>query len=669
MRDVATLLEALPYIRQFHGKTVVIKYGGAAMTEPELKEEFARDVVLLKYVGMNPVIVHGGGPEITAYMERLDLPVQFVDGLRVSDTETVQIAKMVLVGKVNKDIVLLINRHGQPAVGLCGDDGLLFRAVRQAAPSGQDIGFVGRIEHVDVDVLNHVAQDYIPVVASVGADREGNSYNINADEAAGAVARALCAHKVMFLTDVAGWMRDPGDPDVARVARERRRGRRGSARRRRRHAAEARRLSGGHSRGRLLSAHRRRPGAPQPAARVVHRRRPGHHDRIRVAVSLSDLQQLERDYAIPTYVRNPVEFVRGSGTRLWDVDGNEYLDFLAGISVLNVGHCHPRIVAAVQDQAAKLTHVTNLYYTEPAMRLSGRLAQSSLGGKVFLCNSGAEANEAAIKLARRHRAGGGIVVFQGGFHGRTYGALSATPQETKQAPFAPLVPGFTVVPKDPEALARAVDDTTAAVLLEPIQGETGIHPLSEELLSAAREACDRTGAILIFDEIQTGMGRTGTLWAYEQTTVTPDAMTSAKALGGGLPIGALITSPALGDTFQPGDHGSTFAGGPLAARAALEALDICSDPQLLANVIRLGEHFAGALTQVPYVREVRGRGLMVAIDLADGVDAAAIARRALLEQRLVVNATGPGTIRLEPPLIVSEEELDEAAARLFAISP
>ncbi len=386
-------------------------------------------------------------------------------------------------------------------------------------------------------------------------------------------------------------------------------------------------------------------------------------------MSLSDLQQLERDYAIPTYVRNPVEFVRGSGTRLWDVDGNEYLDFLAGISVLNVGHCHPRIVAAVQDQAAKLTHVTNLYYTEPAMRLSGRLAQSSLGGKVFLCNSGAEANEAAIKLARRHRAGGGIVVFQGGFHGRTYGALSATPQETKQAPFAPLVPGFTVVPKDPEALARAVDDTTAAVLLEPIQGETGIHPLSEELLSAAREACDRTGAILIFDEIQTGMGRTGTLWAYEQTTVTPDAMTSAKALGGGLPIGALITSPALGDTFQPGDHGSTFAGGPLAARAALEALDICSDPQLLANVIRLGEHFAGALTQVPYVREVRGRGLMVAIDLADGVDAAAIARRALLEQRLVVNATGPGTIRLEPPLIVSEEELDEAAARLFAISP
>ncbi|MGI8413476.1 MAG: acetylglutamate kinase, partial [Solirubrobacteraceae bacterium] len=212
MRDIATLLEALPYIREFHGRTVVIKYGGAAMIDPALQEEFARDVVLLKYVGMNPVIVHGGGPEITSYMERLNLPVRFVDGLRVSDAATVEVVKMVLVGKVNKDIVLLLGRHGQPAIGLCGDDGLLFGASRQPAPSGEDIGFVGRIERVEVDVLNHVAQDYIPVVASVGADREGNSYNINADEAAGALARALEAYKIMFLTDVAGWLRDPADP-------------------------------------------------------------------------------------------------------------------------------------------------------------------------------------------------------------------------------------------------------------------------------------------------------------------------------------------------------------------------------------------------------------------------------------------------------------------------
>jgi acetylglutamate kinase len=212
MRDVATLLEALPYIREFHGETVVIKYGGAAMTDPALKEDFARDVVLLKYVGMNPVVVHGGGPDITHYMERLGMEVKFVEGLRVSDEATVEVAKMVLVGKQNKDIVLRLGRHGQPAVGLCGDDGLLFTVKKRLA--GQtDVGFVGDIERVDADVLNHIAEDYIPVIASVGADHEGHSYNVNADAAAAAVARALGAFKVIFLTDVEGWRADPDDPE------------------------------------------------------------------------------------------------------------------------------------------------------------------------------------------------------------------------------------------------------------------------------------------------------------------------------------------------------------------------------------------------------------------------------------------------------------------------
>jgi len=212
MRDVGTLLEALPYIREFHGKTVVIKYGGAAMEDPQLREEFARDVVLLKYVGLNPIVVHGGGPEITGYMERLGLPVRFVGGLRVSDESTVEVAKMVLMGKVNKEIVMRLSRHGQPAVGLCGDDGTLFRVVRRAGPEGEDIGFVGRIERVNVGVIEHIASDYIPVIASVGADRDGHSYNVNADEAAGAVAGALGAYKVIFLTDVPGWLADPEDP-------------------------------------------------------------------------------------------------------------------------------------------------------------------------------------------------------------------------------------------------------------------------------------------------------------------------------------------------------------------------------------------------------------------------------------------------------------------------
>jgi acetylglutamate kinase len=214
--NVETLLEALPYIREFHGRTVVIKYGGAAMREEELREAFATDVVLLKYVGLNPVVVHGGGPDITAYMERLGMEVRFVDGLRVSDAETVEVAKMVLLGKVNSDIVLRLNRHGQPAVGLSGEDGTLFQVT--PVPNAEQVGFVGEIERVDVDVLNHIAADFIPVVASIGVDREGSSYNVNADEAAGKVAARLRAHKVIFLTDVEGWLADPDDPK-SRISR------------------------------------------------------------------------------------------------------------------------------------------------------------------------------------------------------------------------------------------------------------------------------------------------------------------------------------------------------------------------------------------------------------------------------------------------------------------
>ena len=382
-------------------------------------------------------------------------------------------------------------------------------------------------------------------------------------------------------------------------------------------------------------------------------------------MSLAELQALERDYLLPTYARFPVAFARGEGCRLWDDEGNEYLDFLAGISVCNAGHCHPDVVRAVQEQAGRLMHATNLYYTEPAMRLAQRLSRSSLGGRVFFTNSGAEANEAALKLVRKRRPGREVVVVTGAFHGRTYGALSATPQEAKQAPFAPLVPGFVVVPRDDvAALDAAVGEQTAAVLLEPVQGESGIWPLSDEVLRTARAACDRVGAALVFDEIQCGMGRTGTLWAYEQLGVKPDSLTTAKALGGGMPIGALVTSPELADVLAPGDHGSTFAGGPVVAAAALAALDVIDRPELLAGVHRLGARLAAGLHELPRVREVRARGLMQAIELDD---APGIARRALLEQRLIVNATGPTTIRLEPPLVVGEAEIDEAVRRLASL--
>jgi acetylornithine/succinyldiaminopimelate/putrescine aminotransferase len=296
------------------------------------------------------------------------------------------------------------------------------------------------------------------------------------------------------------------------------------------------------------------------------------------------------------------------------------------------------------------------------MRLAARLSASSLGGKVFFCNSGAEANEAAIKLVRKARRGGDVVVVHGAFHGRTFGALSATPQEAKQAPFAPLVPGFRAVAAEPAALRAAVDGDTAAVFVEAIQGEGGVHVLPGELLRAAREACDEHGAALVFDEVQCGMGRTGTLWAYEQTGVRPDAMTVAKALGGGLPIGALVTGERLADVFVAGDHGSTFAGGPVIASAALAALDVTDDEHLLGRVRELGQRLAAGLERLPHVLEVRGRGLLLACEL--DVQAPAVVRRALLEQRLVVNATGPTTLRLLPPLTIAEPDVDDALARL-----
>jgi predicted acetylornithine/succinylornithine family transaminase len=381
-------------------------------------------------------------------------------------------------------------------------------------------------------------------------------------------------------------------------------------------------------------------------------------------MTLAELQQLERESVVHSYARYPVEFVRGEGVRLWDADGNEYLDFLCGIGVTSLGHCHPRVVEAVREQVGRLMHTSNLFYTEPAMRLAARLSRSSLGGKVFFCNSGAEASEAAIKLARKARAAGDVVVIHGAFHGRTYGALSATPQESKQAPFAPLVPGFRAVAAEPDALRAAVDAHTAAVLLEPIQGESGVHMLSGEFLQTARELCDEHGAALIFDEVQCGMGRTGTLWAYEQTGVRPDAITSAKALGGGLPIGALITGERLADVFEPGDHASTFAGGPVIAAAALAALEQTDDPALLARVRELGLRLAAGLERLGHVHAVRGRGLMLACEL--DVEAPAVARRALLEQRLIVNATGPSTIRLLPPLIATDADVDEGLEKLSA---
>ena len=386
-------------------------------------------------------------------------------------------------------------------------------------------------------------------------------------------------------------------------------------------------------------------------------------------MSVEELRALEQRYAMPTYPRAPVEFVRGEGSRLWDAAGREHIDLFAGLSVHNAGHCHPRIVEAVREQVATLAGTSNLFYSAPAMRLTERLVELSLGGRAFLCNSGAEANECAIKLVRRRAHARGIerpeiVVLDGAFHGRTLATLAATPRLAREDLFGPLPAGFIPVAReDPGALSDAVGERTAAVMIEPIQGEAGVHPISDDVLIAAREACDRAGALLVFDEIQTGMGRTGTLWAYESLPVRPDVMTSAKALGGGLPVGACMTAPAVGEGLTLGEHGSTFAGGPVGARAALAALDVLGDAEVLAAVRKREAELREALAGHGSVTEIRGRGLMIALALAEGVEAAAVAEAAL-ERGVVVNAPNPETIRLLPPLTIERELLAEGLGRL-----
>lgn len=370
------------------------------------------------------------------------------------------------------------------------------------------------------------------------------------------------------------------------------------------------------------------------------------------------------------YARFGVEFVRGEGALLYDVDGNEYLDLLSGIGVNSVGHCHPSVVAAIREQAGRLVHASNLFWTAPAEQLARRLVRLSFGDRVFFSNSGAEANEAAIKLARAYagssgRPGREIVVLEGAFHGRTMGALSATPQEEKQAPFAPLAGGFRTAPRDDHAaLTAAVGEQTCAVMIEPVQGESGVRPIDDAVLVAAREACDAVGALLIFDEVQCGMGRTGSLFAYEQTPVTPDVMTLAKALGGGLPIGATVATEACASALKPGYHGSTFGGNPVTCAAAGAALDVLTDPAVVQSAAESAERLRGLLSPLG---ELSGRGMMIGLVPHSRADVPTAVEKLLFEHRVIANATGPHALRLLPPLVLTTEQVEKAAAAIAEV--
>lgn len=384
--------------------------------------------------------------------------------------------------------------------------------------------------------------------------------------------------------------------------------------------------------------------------------------------AFDEIRQLDSEYVMQTYGRWPVAFVRGEGVKLWDSEGNEYLDFLGGLAVTALGHAHPGVADAVADQARTLLHVSNLYFNDLQPRVAEHLdALVGGGGRVFFANSGAEANECAIKLARRYgQANGGPQRFHvlsalGSFHGRTLTTLAATGQPQKQETFQPLPSGFRQVEfGDVDVLGAALDERVCAVLLEAVQGEGGVNPSPPGYLEAVRRLCDEREALLIVDEVQTGLGRTGRWFGFEHADgVRPDVVTLAKALGNGMPIGACWARADVASAFRPGDHASTFGGQPLAARAALAVLDVMEAEDIPRRSTAAGARLSAALRALSGVRSLRGSGLLLAAELAPGVDAKTVADRCL-ERGLVVNAVTPTALRFAPPLLVSDEEIDEA---------
>jgi len=390
-------------------------------------------------------------------------------------------------------------------------------------------------------------------------------------------------------------------------------------------------------------------------------------------LTAAQIVSMERDHIVHTYKRAPMVLSHGQGVHVWDTEGREYLDFMAGIAVNALGHADPGLAAALADQMGKLVHTSNLYYTVPQTQLAEKLTSRSFADKVFFTNSGTEANEGAIKFARKYaRLTSGtdtktqIVCFDHAFHGRTIGSLALTPKEPYQAAFRPLMPDVVVAGFNDPAALNAITEKTCAVFIEPIQGEGGIHPATPTFLKALREKCDSVGALLVFDEVQCGLGRTGDLWAHEASGVKPDMMTLAKPLAGGLPIGAILVTNNVAGLIQPGDHGSTFAGGPAITAAACYVFDRISKPEFLEHVCEVGAYLRERLEEInsPHIRAVRGRGLMLGVEF--DIEAGAVVEKGHQHGLLLVNA-GQNVLRVIPPLIVEKSHCDTFAQRLSEI--
>ena len=662
------LVCALPYIKQYSGKIVVVKYGGNAMINDDLKKAVMGDVALLSLIGVRVVLVHGGGPELTETMTRMNLPTRFVNGLRVTDRETAQVALMVLAGKINKNLVNLLHGEGGRAIGLSGIDGHMIRA----RMLDESLGYVGEITAVNPDpILDVLDKGYIPVVSTVGCDDEVHLQHQRRHRRRahrGRARRRKPDHDDRHQRHPARLRgRKLAHPHGARVGNPRAvQGRRHH----RRDDPEGRVLRRGRAPRRAEGVHHRRARAPLHHRRDADRRGLGHYVH-QIKGGTPHLNTFEKDsaYIAHAYGRLPLEFARASGSEVFGSDGKRYIDLGSGIAVNAFGHCDPVWTAAVEKQLGAFAHTSNYYYSAPQAELAERLCARTGLSRVFFSNSGAEANECAIKTARKYSFDkygpnrGTVVTLTGSFHGRTMATLAATGQDAFHHSFFPFPTGFAYTsPEDAGALEKALDGSVCALLLELVQGEGGVNVLSRDFVQTAAALCAERDILLLIDEVQTGNGRSGTLYAFEQYGVVPDIVTTAKGLGGGLPIGATLLGAKTADTLTPSSHGSTFGGNPVCAAGAVSILDRIDDA-LLAGVRRKSAYIRETLGKHPAVEAVDGLGLMLGVKTTH--DAKAVCARALEKGLLVL--TAKDKVRLLPALNIPDALLAEGLDILQSI--
>lgn len=660
------LTQALPYIKRYTGKTVVIKYGGNAMIDENLKQQVMEDIVLLWLIGVRVVLVHGGGPEISDLMQKLGKKPEFVDGLRVTDKETVDIVQMVLAGKVNKTLVNLLEMKGGKAIGLSGMDGKLI----EATVKDEKLGFVGDITKVHVEPITDVLEKgYIPVISTLGCDNDGNTYNINGDTAAAYIAGALGAERLIMMTDIAGILRDRNDPSslIPEIS-----------------ISEAEKL---HREGIISDGMIPKVNCCIEALKkgvrnvVIMDGRVPHSILMELLTNEGagtmftekrDMTIKEKDanYIADTYNRFPLVLSHGKGSLVWDENGKEYVDMGSGIGVTSFGIADDKWQAAVSEQSGKLQHTSNLYYTEPCAVLAEKLCEKTGMSKVFFCNSGAEANECAIKAARKYAAEkkgaeyNTIVTLKNSFHGRTLTTLAATGQDHYHELYQPLTPGFVSVDNENiyELEAVGASHKIAAIMIECIQGEGGVNDLKRSFVNEVFEYAQSRDILIIADEVQTGNGRTGKLYSYMNYGITPDIVTTAKGLAGGLPLGATLLGDKVKNVFGHGDHGSTFGGNPVCCAAAISVLDRI-DANLLAEVEAKSKFLFDTFKGADGIEQVTGMGLMIGLKTKKP---AAEVVRACMEQG-VLCLTAKDKVRLLPALNIPLPLLKRAANVIKAV--